>query len=135
MGAQESFIIRPYRHEDRNFIMSTCLRGLYYGNVYLREIPKDVFMNCFHKVLDIILTNPASTINVACLSDDQNVILGYSVFRGQSLDWVFVKSAWRKIGIGRRLIPKNTTSYSQATKNGMSFFKSKLPSITYNPFA
>ena len=127
--------IRSYLPEDRNFILATWLRGLYYGNTWFSEIRKDVFMKRYHDVVEYILNHPCASIRVACLEDDPGVILGYSVARVLDdttvLDWVFVKQAWRKTGIGTRLIPPNVSACSHLTKVGRAI---KPSTWEFNPF-
>lgn len=129
--------IRGYREEDKNFILSTMLRGLYYGNTFFSEVPKDIFMANYHKVVEHILGSKAANIRVACLKDDLDVILGYSICReavGSALDFVFVKSAWRNIGIAKSLIPQDVFAVTHITKVGSALLKSKLPKVHFNPF-
>lgn len=137
MSSQKDLITtRSYHAEDRSFILACWLRGLYYGNTFFSEIPKNIFMEHYHKILERFLDNPNVTITVACLKDDPEVILGYSVSRvsikGEAvLDWVFVKSAWRQIGIAKSLMPSNLQVVSHTTKLGRAL---KPSHVTYNPF-
>ncbi len=134
--SSEIVTIRPWKVGDENFILSTFLRGLYYGNDWFREIPKDIFMSHYHRVVERLLSHPGTAVRVACLREDEDVIVGYSISRplqdGTSiLDFVFVKSAWRKAGIGRSLLPPNFTSVSHLTKVGKSL---KPVNCVFNPF-
>lgn len=92
-------------------------------------------MEYYHKVLERFLDNPKVKITVACLKDDPQVILGYSVTRevkGQVvLDWVFTKKAWRNIGIGKSLVPSNLQVVTHMTKTGKGI---KPSNVIYNPF-
>lgn len=123
---------------DKNFILATWLRNLYYGNSNFGEVPKDVFMANYHRILEEHLASPNTKIKVACLKDDRDVILGYSVYRDAEersvLDYVFVKQAWRKIGIGRTLVPENVFAVTHITTQGLAMLKTKLPKAHYNPF-
>src|SRR5580692_5240979 len=114
--------VRGPMPEDINFIFASWLRGLYYGNTFFGEIPKDIFMDKYHQVIQNILTK--ATVRVACLKDDPEVILGYSVIRnteaGETLDWVFVKSAWRRVHIGKSLVPNKLNAVTHLTKIGRS---------------
>jgi hypothetical protein len=127
---------RGYLPEDRSFILACWLRGVYYGNTFFSDIPKGIFMEHYHKVLERFLDNPKVTITVACLKDDPQVILGYSVTRlsskgEQIMDWAFVKKAWRNIGIARSLTPSNLQVVSHQTKIGKAL---KPAGVVYNPF-
>jgi hypothetical protein len=125
--------IRPSRPEDKNFILATWLRGLYYGDSWFSQIPKDAFMAHYHTFLEALLNRPGVQVMVCCLKDDDDVILGYSVLGLDSLHWVFVKSAWRKIGIGRSLVPTNIKTVSHLTQVGRSLLR-KVPGVAFNPF-
>lgn len=136
MSVQKALITtRGYLPEDRSFVLACWLRGLYYGNSFFSEIPKDIFMKHYHSVLERFIDNPTVTITVACLQDDPQVILGYSVTRMSQgkkvLDWVFIKKAWRQIGIAKSLVPSDVQVVTHLTKVGKAI---KPSGITYNPF-
>jgi hypothetical protein len=125
--------VRGPMPEDINFIFASWLRGLYYGNTFFGEIPKDIFMDKYHQVIQNLLAK--ATVRVACLKDDPEVILGYSVIRntesGETLDWIFVKSAWRRIGIGKSLVPNKINATTHLSKVGKAL---KPTDCIYNPF-
>jgi GNAT superfamily N-acetyltransferase len=127
-------IIRDYTHDDRNFILATWLRGLYYGDVWFKRVPKSIFMLNYHKILVNILARPNIKIKVACLKDETSVILGYAVLHDRNLDWVFVKSAWRNIGIAKKLVPTDIEYVTHLTKSGTAILESKLTHVEFNPF-
>ncbi len=127
--------IRDAVIDDKAFIFSTFLRGLYYGESYFSQIPKDIFMSQYHRVLEHILGLPTVSVKVAALREDPEVILGYSILggNGEIAHWVFVKSAWRKAGIGKSLIPDNLKAVTHLTSVGQSLLK-KRPDVIFNPF-
>lgn len=126
--------IREGVEADRNFILATWLRGLRYGNEWFELIPKDVYFEFYQKVIETILSRPETSVKVACLKDDGDVILGYAVYSGNRLDWTFVKKEWRSIGIAKSLIPKEITTVSHITALGKSILR-KHPELHFNPFA
>lgn len=133
---QESITIRDYKPEsDRSFILATFLRGLYYGDSWFSLIPKNIFMENYHNILKNMFTRSGVNIKIACLKDDNDVILGYSVYhsvpKGIALDWIFTKSAWRNIGVARMLLPKNVVSCTHLTKVGKAL---KPKNCDFNPF-
>jgi GNAT superfamily N-acetyltransferase len=119
--------------EDRNFILATWLKGLRYGNDWFQAIDSNVYFAVYQKVILAILADPRVTVNVACLKDDPEVILGYSVHSGNRLDWLFVKKSWRCIGIGKSLIPEGITLVSHLTSVGRSI--SRRRNWVFNPFS
>ena len=96
--------IRLAKPEDVNFILATFLRGLYYGESAFSPMPKAVFMANYKPVAQALLVR--HKVHVACLKEDQDVILGYSIVSHDSstVHWVQVKSAWRRKGIAKSLV-------------------------------
>lgn len=133
---QGLFSIRDGINEDRNFVLATFLRGLYYGNSWFSDIPKDIFMSNYKRILETLLDRPDIVVKIACLPDEPSVILGYSVLSGdyQTVHWVYVKQAWRKKGIGRTLTPAHPAYASHLSQLGKSLL-TKLPGATFNPFS
>lgn len=133
--AQDLVQIRPYHPIDANFILSTFLKGLYYGDPYIGFIPKDVFMDNYKKIATALLDSPKTVINVACLKSDPDVVLGYSILSEDftTIHWVYVKAAWRKQGIGRAIIPQYPTATTHITELGKSLM-TKYDGLIFNPF-
>lgn len=125
------YLIRNAKETDKPFIYATWLRGLYHGNEWTSWVDKDIFFSKYHTVLERLLAS--SVISVSCLEDDPDTIMGYAVFDSSQkrLHWVFVKKAWRKLGIAKSLIPKDIVEVSHLTALG----KKLLPEgIKFNPF-
>lgn len=131
--------IRGYKPEDHAFIMSTFLRGLYYGDSWFSQIDKDCFMANYKHVVESLVRN--SAIAVACLNDDEDVIIGYSIVGKdlKTLHWIYVKQgpskeeSWRKKGIAKSLTPAGITTVTHLTTLGKSLMN-KLPGAVFNPF-
>ncbi len=130
------YAIRPSVSADKNLILATFLRGLYYGDSWYSMIPKDIFMKNYSMVAEALLNSPNTRVTIACLPDDPNVILGYSILSADCLTvhYVYVKSAWRKQGIGKALTPRHPTYVSHLTALGKTLLQ-KLPNTTFNPFS
>lgn len=129
------YLIRDMKEEDKNLIFSTWLKGLYYGDSWFSQIPKNIFMNSYKQVIIRAMTDPAISIRVACLKDDLDVVIGYSVLSkdGKAIVWCFVKSPWRKQGIGRALLPQSPQYATLLTTLGKELIK-KVPGLVFNPF-
>lgn len=127
--------IRDGVEGDRNFILATLLRGLYYGDSWFSLIPKKIFMESYHPVAVWLLALPSTKIKVACLKEDSDVILAYAIMSQEEdrLDWVFCKSAWRSIGLAKSLVPNTVKNVTHLTKVGLSILKSH-PEVQFNPF-
>ncbi len=133
MNKLDLIAVRNYVPEDKNFIMATWLRGLYHGNMWFNLIPRDIYFKHYNKVVEAILAKPTTTIKIACLKDDPEVILGYSVYENNNLHWVQTKAAWRNIGIAKSLIPTNITTITHVSKVGVTLSIRK--NLLFNPFA
>lgn len=132
---KELLEMRSYRPTDLPFVKRSFLRGVYFGNDWFTQIPRDIFMKNYAPVVEAILFKPSTTIHLVVLKEDPDTILGFSVL---SLDlsrlhFVYVKKDWRGKGIGRALVPSTITTVTHLTATG----KSLLPKISaiFNPFA
>jgi len=127
--------IRDYKESDKAFVKSTFLRGLYYGDSWFSKIPKDVFMDAYSNIAEQILESPKFVVKIACLPDDPNIIIGYSILSADymAVSWVYVKKAWRLKGIGRSLIPQYPVAAMHLSKLGEDLMP-KLQGTIFNPF-
>jgi hypothetical protein len=128
--------IRDGRSSDRAFILATFLRSLYYGDSWFSQIPKNIFMYNYHKIAEVLLNSKNVLVKVACLKEDTDVILGYSILSKDLtiIHFCFVKSAWRKQGIGSALLPSTINKVTHLTQLGKSLLP-KLKDTIFDPFA
>lgn len=142
-----AFELRTRRDSDTAFIMASFLKGVYYGNEFYRNIPKDVFMASYKQVAEALMNRCA--VIIACLKEDQDVILGYSIVSqdGTIIHWCFVKKAWRGRGIGLALTPASPVAITHFTQRDMGKdvqepsqkaikrILRRFPDCIFNPFA
>lgn len=136
------FDLRDARESDKNFILATFMRGVYYGDSksdligpkFFSLVPKKIFMEKYKPYAEALIAN--RVVKIACLPDAPEIILGYSIMSKdfQVIDWVFVKSAWRNKGIARALIPQFPTSVSHITRVGLTLLKKFKIEVIFNPF-
>lgn len=136
------FALRDARESDKNFILATFMRGVYYGDSksdpngpkFFSLIPKKIFMEKYKPYAEALIAT--RTVKIACLPDDPEIILGYSIASKdfQVLDWVFVKSAWRNKGVAKALVPNPPTSVSHITKVGFALLNKFKTEVVFNPF-
>lgn len=128
--------VRDAVEADKNYIYASFLRGLYYGKSMWSELPKQVFMDTYKKVVETLVNNPDTVIKVACLKDDPNIILGYSILSNDftTIHYINVKSVWRRGGIGRALVPQFPTTVTHLTAVGKSLLAKFKSEVTFNPF-
>lgn len=133
------YSIRDYKPEDKNFIMATFLKGLYYGfdedsGSWFRQIDKDIFMANYSKIAEALLLK--SQVKIACLPEDPDVIIGYSILSNDflTIHWCFVKSVWRGRGVGRSLVPAYPVAVTHLSAAGKKLLP-KLNNPKFNPWA
>lgn len=135
----ENVALRLATLEDKNFIMATWLKGLRHGNDWYSLIDQKAYFEVYPKVIESILASSYTEVRIACLRSDPEVILGYIVVDGKDpaqptrAHWIFVKKAWRGIGIARLLTPTTITTVTHLTKTGLGLMK-KHQHLIFNPF-
>lgn len=129
MQKRDLVTIRVAEQSDEPLIFATWLKGLRYANDWFEQIDQQIYYREYHKVIELILQRSRTLI--ACLKDDEDVILGYSVTEPKVLHWVFVKPAWRGIGLLHDLVASDVEFITHITKTGL---KLKPGHVKFNPF-
>lgn len=99
-------VLRAFdKDRDQAFIYGTWRNSSYHSaEVKPEEIPKIFFSQMTKKIRE---TLDVAQVKIACLSDDPQLIIGYSIARGDHLDFIYVKDDYREKGIGQMLMPKD----------------------------
>jgi hypothetical protein len=118
----------------RNLVFSKWLRSLRYGNEYFRLVDSDAYFSTYQRFITALLSKPETVVKLAVLTESPDVVLGFSVIRNDTLDYIHVHKDMRKQGIGTSLFPKNITTITHITNIGMSIWSSKLSNVKFNPF-
>lgn len=133
---QDLYDIRDYQPDDKNFVLATFLRGVYYSEgSWYKSIDKDIFMKYYHGIAENTLDSGKAVVKVACLKEDTSVIIGYSILSPdyKAIIWVYVKQKWRMKGIGKSLVPKYPSAITHMTDLAKTLMV-KLPNAVFNPF-
>ncbi len=127
------FEVRDATIDDLNFIVPTFVNGLYHGDSWYSQIPYTIFKNNYTIIIQVLVTK--SVVKIACLPEDTNVILGYSILSQDFLTvhWVYVKKKWRQRGIAKALLPKHPVDVTHLTLQGKELLP-KLNGAIFNPF-
>ncbi len=135
-GFQGLYEIRDGKPSDKNFILATFLRGLYYGETWFSEIPKNIFMDNYKLVANALLDSPKVITKIACLPEDPDTIIGYSILSAdyQTIHFVYCKQIWRGKGVAKSLVPAHPMYVSHLTALGKTLL-SKIKPATFNPFS
>lgn len=118
-------------------IFSKWLRSLKFGNPIYKNIKSDVFYKEFHAYLTVLLNKPGSTIRLAVLSDDHDVVLGFSVSREDVIDYIYVHKDYRNAGIGKSLMPPDAKAFIFITLTALNIWRKNkaYKHLDFNPFA
>lgn len=124
------WLTRDATTQDTGFIISTWLKGMRYGNELVKAIDKNAYFDHYHQNVERILET--AQVTVCCIKDDPDVIIAYAVLGSpHTLHWVFVRPAWRRLGIAKSIIPKDTDTITHLTNIGLSI---KPNHWIYNPW-
>lgn len=109
---------------DSAFIFSSWRKALWFDEKRDEKIANQ-FYSLASKRIKKILALPQTIVRIACLQNDPNHIIGYSVMIDTHLEWVYVKVDYRKQGIATLLI-QGFESYSEPeTKIGKAIAATK----------
>lgn len=118
----------------KGLIYSKWLRSLRFGNDVFRRIDSNSYYKHYHGYICRLLGSPECVVSLAVLSDDDDVVLGFAVSRGSTLDYVHVHKDNRRIGIGSKLIPSGITTFSHTTRTWDAIWDHKYSDWKFNPF-
>lgn len=118
----------------RNYILTKWLRTLRHSNSFFRLTSADAYFKKYQPYIKSLLAKKDSVIRLAVLSDDYDVVLGFSVIEDSTLHYVFVQQEQRNKGIGTKLVPVPIHTITHLTKIGMNAWHNKLPHAIFDPF-
>lgn len=134
MKNAELFHFRAHQESDLDFIYSTWLKGLRYGNYLFELIDQDTYFEKYQKVIENVIGHQDTLITVCCLKEDHDVIIGYCVSQKSTAHWVYVKFDWRGQGIARELCPDPILKITHVTKPVQNFIFNRNPKFIFDPF-
>jgi hypothetical protein len=85
-------------------------------------------------MIRLLLQEDGIVIRFAVLSDDVDVVLGFSVSEDKTLHYVHTNKDTRKQGIAKSLVPFEVEIITHLTKMGMMLWSTKLPGALFHPF-
>ncbi len=116
--------------KDQAFIYASWRNAAYYGSDERDDDAKGFFKRQTVFIRDVL---KKATVLIACVEDAPEVLLGYAVFTGNHLHWVYVKLEFRARGIGAALVPKDIETVSPyLTKIGAVIVEMKKLKIKEN---
>lgn len=116
-------ILRGFNPEkDGAFVYSTWRNALWFAGDQ-DEDKRDYFYAEASQRLRRLLTAPDTKTQIACLEEDPDNIIGYSIMAGPHLNWVYVKIESRRQGIGKLLTRGFKTVATPLTHLGKKIFE------------
>ncbi len=116
-------------------VFSKWLRSLRKGNALFRYVDSHQYYSEYHDFIEKLLQKPDCIVKLAILSDDEDVVLGFSVSREHVLDYVYVQPEQRGQKLSEILIPKQITTFSHITKAWSHIWQAKYKEWIFNPKA
>lgn len=124
----------PALDSYKDMIYSDFMKTLKYGNEWYALIDRGSYFKAYERLIGLLFRQMECEVKLAVLSEDHDVCLGWSMYEGPRLHYVYVKKDMRKKGIGWDLFPKGIQSFTHLTTIGKSIWKNKLPGVIFNPF-
>lgn len=112
---------------DSALLYATWRNALWYDQDDRDDRSSDSFFKQATKSIRLLLKEPDTKVKIACLSDAPDFIVGYSVFQGTKLLWIYVKIDYRVKKIGSLLAKGYTELGEPLTKIGKAIWSKKKP--------
>jgi hypothetical protein len=68
------------------------------------------------------------------LSEDPRIYLGFCVYAGPILHYIYVHQDQRRHGIARSLLPQGIEAFTDITRTGKVIWKDKYHKWRFNPY-
>lgn len=126
--SHNSISIRQARESDRRFVVNSWFQSY---RPHAGDVGFDVYSKGHRAhIEDLFLACPPPAVAVA--AEDPDTILGWSLSRGDHLHYVYVKQAFRRLGIGSLLVPTGMKWYTFRTPAGLAL--AKRFQLRYDPW-
>ncbi len=126
--------------DDLAFFYSAALQSYFYSSRATHGLLPETFYKEHKRLLAKILQAPKAMMAIACLDDDPRVIVGFILAEplADILHYVYVKQAFRRFGVAKRLLAHLELSLDVCTvthwTSDMASIGAKRPGMIYNPY-
>ena len=135
--AQREVQVRPARGDDLPFVFATWLRSVHASSLFAKRIPRPVFFERHHAAIQRLLDRGAE-LSVACLKEDDGVVVGYLAREGKLIHFVYVKGPFRRMGVARALLERAGLSPDECSCTHWTYqldaLAPKWPKLVYDPY-
>lgn len=127
-----SLVIRPLQPNERNFVRDSWRSCLWKNEVDRNAVTFETFFNGMEDYWTAIEMWRDTVYTVAEFKDVPGEIIGYAVHVGpDDCLWVYVKSPYRRQGVGTALL-RGATRLGTITQRGKKFAESR--GLTLDPW-
>lgn len=130
------FLWRTMDNEDVDFIASSWVQSHAANSRYLRQMGTENYYAWHVPRIGPTLLQPTQTTFVAVVRDEPGAIVAYVTGKRDVgvVDYLYVKSAARKMGLGNALLQRfGAKRRSHETMHTNEFFKKR--NVTFDPYA
>lgn len=120
--------------EYRSIVFANWLRSLRQGNHFFELIDADIYFETYGEYIKRIIARPHCLLRMAVLSDDHDVVLGWSCMEEKTLHYAYVRQDYRRHGIGQALTASGFSVVTHVTRGTMKLWEEKYKHLIFNPF-
>ncbi len=130
----------PAFEQYKPLILATWLRGLRHGNEFFGLADPQAYFTNYSKIILSLLKRPECRARLAVLADEPDTVIGWVIFEGKVLHFIFVKRGGkgelngRRQGVATSIYPEGVEIFTHITKVGRSIWKQKFKEVKFNPF-
>lgn len=109
----------PMQPGERNFVKATWTEGLTDAAGHGRmsgSRHRDVYQERNWRLVEDLLLLPDTQVVVARDAEDKALAYGWCAWAGDTVYWVSVKRAFRRLGLGHALLPEGARHYTWPTR-------------------
>ena len=132
---------RSLTENDKPFIFSSWLKHYKNRSYFAKRIRNSIFYKWHHIIIENILDRPATVVMVAHPEGEPDVILGFIVGEvvpeNSVVHFVYVKPAFKRMGIAKHLFKKSKLDQAEFFTHwtfDCDELLRKLPNIVYDPY-
>lgn len=127
--------VRSFLETDRDLIVSSWLRQYRDSSWYMRRVvDREAFAAFCRQAIQSVLAR--AEVRIAAPPGDELTVYGYAVLEPSVVHMVYVKAAWRRMGLAKLLLSGaalKEMAWSTSTKDFTEWIRDKYPMAGYRP--
>lgn len=137
----KDILLRGVTQEDWAYLYATWLKHYKFSSDFAKRIPHSIFFHKHHLLIGSILRKKETVTLIAYPKDSPEIIVGYITYEKPStrpvIHFIYVKRAFRKMGVARELIEVLDLSRGVFTHwtEDTDWIVRKVPSLQYDPYS